>query len=65
MRHTVDAPTAPEALPARYNGRAAAKCRAWLGNMKARGARGRRKMTQEVQGLGVCGVVVRRGACLE
>ena len=63
--HTVNAASAAEALPGWYNSRAAAKCRARLGDMQAHGARAGREVAQVVQGLGVGRVVVRCGARFE
>jgi hypothetical protein len=65
MGRTVDAASAAETLPAGYYHGAAAECRAGLGNMKAHGARARRKVSQVVQGLGMRGVIVCCGPRLE
>lgn len=62
---TVDTATAAEALTARYCCSAAAQDHARFSNMRTDGARVWREVTQESQGIGVRGIVVRRGACLE
>jgi hypothetical protein len=64
-RRTVDATSATETLSARHDRSAASKYRARLSNVRAHGARVWRKVTQEPQGIGVRGVVVRRGTRLE
>jgi hypothetical protein len=65
MGRTVDAAPAAETLPAGHYHGAATECRAWLGNMKARGARARHEVSKAVQGLGMRGVVVCCGTRLE